>query len=99
MNLANSSRLSDQNMWAKITKDNTYVDGSMPEMKIGIQKRAIGEESFMIPTWSYSAISSIGNVSDLFKDLDPDHGSKDLNPDPFFRGDLKRMLIQILFWR
>ena len=82
MNLANSSRESDQNMWAKITKDNTYVDGSMPEMKIAIQKRAIGEESYMIPNSDYSAYSSIGNVSDLFKDLDPD---------PFFRGDPKRI--------
>ena len=78
-------------MWAKITKDNTYVDGSMPEMKIAIQKRAIGEESYMIPNSDYSAYSSIGNASDLFKDLDPDHGSKDLDPDPFFRGDPKRI--------
>ena len=46
-------------MWAKITKDNTFVEGGMIEMQEAIQKRAMGEGSYMIPSFDYSAYSSI----------------------------------------
>ena len=49
-------------MWAKITKDNTFVEGGMIEMQEAIQKRAMGEGSYMIPSFDYSAYSSIGII-------------------------------------
>ena len=60
--LADSIRESDQKIWAKITKGNTFVDGSMVEMQTAIQKRNMGEESYIVPNFDLSAYSSIGNM-------------------------------------
>ena len=60
--LADSSRESEQKLWAKITKDNTYVKGNSIEMQEAIIKRSMGQESLLVPNFDYSAHSSKGNI-------------------------------------
>ena len=53
------------------SKDNTFVEGGMVEMQEAIQKRAMGEGSYMIPSFDYSAYSSIGiiQLNFILKDI------------------------------